>query len=74
MKIKNKDCASWACSKCGANKGRHDQWFEGDICEDCVPQEKKFTLKEICKAWKHMYGENFRTEYSGLYKYLKKQK
>ena len=36
-------------------------------------KEKKFSLKEICKAWEYVYGENFRTEYPGLYKYLKKK-
>ena len=36
-------------------------------------KKKKFTLDEIVKAWDYMYGENFRTEYSGLYRYLKKK-
>jgi hypothetical protein len=25
----------WSCYECGELKGRHDLWFEGDICEDC---------------------------------------
>lgn len=25
----------WKCHECGELKGRHDLWFEGDICEDC---------------------------------------
>ena len=25
----------WSCHECGEFKGRHDLWFEGDICEEC---------------------------------------
>jgi hypothetical protein len=25
----------WSCHHCGEDKGRHDLWFDGDICEDC---------------------------------------
>jgi hypothetical protein len=25
----------WSCLECGEFKGRHDLWFEGDICEEC---------------------------------------
>lgn len=25
----------WACSECGQLHGRHDLWFEFDICEEC---------------------------------------
>jgi len=25
----------WACSECGQLHGRHDLWFEFDICESC---------------------------------------
>lgn len=25
----------WACAGCNEHKGRHDLWFQGDICEDC---------------------------------------
>lgn len=25
----------WACAECSEHKGRHDLWFQGDICEDC---------------------------------------
>lgn len=66
----------WTCSKCYNHRGRYDQWFEGDICEDCYeePKEKTFTLKEISKAWKKVYGESLRLEYSGFYKKLKTQK
>jgi hypothetical protein len=28
----------WSCYECGELKGRHDLWFEGDICEDCNSQ------------------------------------
>jgi predicted alpha/beta hydrolase family esterase len=29
------------------------------------------TVRELSAAWRKMYGENFITEYSGLYKELK---
>lgn len=25
----------WPCYECGDFQGKHDQWFEGDICEKC---------------------------------------
>lgn len=34
-------------------------------------KQKKFTLKEFSKAWKKLYGESLREEYSGVYRYLK---
>lgn len=33
---------------------------------------QKYTLKQIMKMWKQLYGENFKTEYSGFYNLLKK--
>ena len=35
---------------------------------------QKYNLKQIMKMWKQLYGENFKTEYSGFYKLLKKGK
>jgi hypothetical protein len=35
---------------------------------------QKYTLKQIIKMWKQLYGENFKTEYSSFYKLLKKGK
>ena len=32
----------------------------------------KYTPEEIAKMWYDMYGENFKTEYSGLWRKLKK--
>lgn len=34
-------------------------------------KESKMTVRELSAAWRKMYGENFITEYSGLYKELK---
>lgn len=35
----------WVCSGCGDLQGKHDQWFEGDLCEKCnakyEPREKQ---------------------------------
>ena len=28
----------WVCTECGANQGRNDMWFEGDVCGDCHDQ------------------------------------
>lgn len=25
----------WSCSECGQLQGRHDMWFDGDLCEKC---------------------------------------
>jgi hypothetical protein len=25
----------WSCYECGDLQGRHDLWFDGDICEKC---------------------------------------
>lgn len=25
----------WSCYECGELQGRHDLWFDGDICERC---------------------------------------
>ena len=35
---------------------------------------QKYDLREITKIWKQVYGENFKTEYSGFYNLLKKGK
>ncbi len=38
------------------------------------PKVKKYSLREISKAWKKLYGESIRTEYSGFYEHLKNNK
>lgn len=30
-----KEHDTWSCHECGDLQGRHDQWFDGDICERC---------------------------------------
>jgi len=35
--------------------------------------KKRFSLKQICKAWQHMYGEDFKEQYRGLYRYFKRK-
>lgn len=30
----------WECHECGQQLGRHDMWFEGDICEKCNESKK----------------------------------
>ena len=31
----------WSCYECSELKGRHDLWFEGDICENCNAENQK---------------------------------
>lgn len=31
----------WVCFNCGNLQGKHDQWFEGDICEVCYEKYRK---------------------------------
>lgn len=31
----------WTCANCGNLQGKHDQWFEGDICETCYVKYRK---------------------------------
>ena len=38
----------WKCTKCGGMFGRHDMWFEGDVCGDC--NIRKFTLVYVEKT------------------------
>ena len=46
------------------------------IEENCTKMSKggKITIKDIEKSWDKNYGEDFKKEYSGLYKELKKEK
>lgn len=30
----------WECVECGDVFGRHDQWFEEDICETCINKDE----------------------------------
>jgi hypothetical protein len=55
----------------------------GKLGLTCIPTQpkgyritimKKYTLRQIMKMWKQLYGENFKTEYSGFYNLLKKGK
>lgn len=36
----------WTCHDCGEQQGRHDQWFDGDVCEKCNKEinENKNTM------------------------------
>ena len=42
----------WDCTECGINKSSNDQWFENDVCGECItlfltPKEKIF-LDKFC--------------------------
>lgn len=43
----------WHCSECGAEKGRYDMWFVGDICEACIAltldDEEKALVNKFCE-------------------------
>lgn len=36
----------WHCSDCGTPQGRHDVWFDGDICADCHTQQENTKKKD----------------------------
>ena len=31
----------WSCSECSELKGRHDLWFEGELCERCYAENEE---------------------------------
>lgn len=55
----------WECTQCGQEQGRHDMWFEGDLCGNCKdmetnidflehkskPQTKTFYFNSGVKPW-----------------------
>lgn len=69
----------WSCSQCGELKGRHDLWFEGELCEECnkeneeLEQPNKFkeylakTMAEI--DVKHLPDRTFQEHYDTLIKW-----
>jgi len=34
----------WPCTNCGNLQGKNDQWFEGDICEECYVKYRKKSM------------------------------
>lgn len=57
----------WSCYECGKLQGRHDQWFDGDICETCneEKQERKF-YKEFHAHMKQQIIEQSTRERTGF--------
>lgn len=41
----------WSCYECSQLKGRHDQWFEGDICEDCHKPSLRIRIEQMYLDW-----------------------
>lgn len=45
----------WVCSECGLEQGRHDMWFDGDICGTCheknKPNTRTFYFNSGVKPW-----------------------
>lgn len=35
----------WQCYDCGDLQGRHNVWFEGDICEECNSNKPSLRVK-----------------------------
>lgn len=31
----------WACARCHNLQGKHDQWFDGNICEECYDKAEE---------------------------------
>jgi hypothetical protein len=57
----------WSCYECGKLQGRHDLWFEGDICESChaEKQEREF-YKEFHANRKKQISDEFQREHTGF--------
>lgn len=50
----------WSCYECGDLQGRHDLWFEGDICEGCHHEKTSFSaIKEKIEAMYLDWLNNF---------------
>ena len=41
----------WTCHECGELKGRHDQWFDGDLCEKCNTFNEEVKADNIFRAY-----------------------
>lgn len=51
-KLKSNPEDEWECSECGRAQGRHDMWFEGDLCEKCHEHSKEEFLEDMSKLHK----------------------
>lgn len=41
-----RDEDKWRCNHCGDEQGRHDMWFEGDICGKCNDETDNTAMKD----------------------------
>jgi hypothetical protein len=53
----------WHCSECEQAQGRHDMWFDGDLCEECNERkipcrgcQTKQDVEEQCDAYGYSTG------------------
>jgi hypothetical protein len=54
----------WHCYECGDEQGRHDMWFEGDICGKChnprnIIKQIKFKAMETIWDFVEQYYPNY---------------
>ncbi len=67
----------WCCSNCGTSLGRHDMWFEGDICGKCYEElnltdEEKLLLESyINKKRQEIRRDNGLNYISGSFVIIK---
>ena len=47
----------WACYECGDLQGRHDLWFDGDICEKCNTEQETFDANR--KIFNSLYESDY---------------
>jgi len=40
----------WECSECGHSQGRHDMWFEGNLCGECKDGESPRNPQDLFEA------------------------
>ena len=41
----------WSCYECSELKGRHDLWFDGDICENCHAEKQECDFNKQFHAY-----------------------
>ncbi len=58
----------WACYECGDLQGRHDLWFDGDICEKCNTFKQEVEADKIFRTYmKKQILEEAQRNHSGKF-------
>jgi hypothetical protein len=48
----------WYCYECNKSQGRHDLWFEGDICETCNEEKQERRFQKEFHAYRKQQIQN----------------